>query len=162
MLTRQHGAELLVVHVLELTEDALAARVKRFSPLPANARLIEIARRELCSDLRDAGDSVTIDVLLAAFGSCTSMTVALYARRKQWQLESVRVRLRHSKVHADDCAECETRLGMMDQVEREIELEGTLDEEQRARLLDIANECPVHRTLASKIQTRLVGPGQRS
>jgi hypothetical protein len=68
MLTRQHGAELLVVHVLELTEDALAARVKRFSPLPANARLIEIARRELCSDLRDAGDSVTIDVLLAAFG----------------------------------------------------------------------------------------------
>ena len=91
------------------------------------------------------------DLLLAALGSCTSMTIALYARRKQWPLEAVRVRLRHSKVHAADCAECETKVGMLDRIERDIELEGPLDAEQRARLLEIANKCPVHRTLRSEI-----------
>jgi putative redox protein len=86
------------------------------------------------------------------------MTVALYARRKQWPLESVRVRLRHAKVHATDCEDCETKVGMLDRIERDVELEGPLDKEQRARLLDIANKCPVHRTLTSEIaiETRLV------
>ena len=86
------------------------------------------------------------------------MTIALYARRKQWPLEGVTVRLQHSKIHAADCAECETREGMLDRIEREIALAGPLDEEQRARLLDIANRCPVHRTLTSEIdiQSRLV------
>jgi putative redox protein len=84
------------------------------------------------------------------------MTVALYARRKAWPLESVRVRLRHSKIHAEDCASCETKEGMLDRVDRDIEFVGRLNDEQRTRLLEIAMKCPVHRTLTSeiKIQTR--------
>jgi putative redox protein len=98
------------------------------------------------------------DLLLAALGSCTSMTIALYARRKQWALNSVMVKLRHSRVHAEDCTASETRQAKLTVIEREIELDGSLDEEQRGRLLDIANRCPVHLTLTSKIdiRTRLV------
>jgi uncharacterized OsmC-like protein len=96
--------------------------------------------------------------LLAALGSCTSMTIGLYARRKQWPLEAVRVRLRHAKIHAADCGDCETKGGMLDRIERDVELVGPLDEAQRARLFEIANQCPVHRTLRSEIaiRTRLV------
>ncbi len=82
------------------------------------------------------------------------MTISMYARRKQWPLEAVTVRLRHAKIHAVDCADCETRGGKLDQIECEIELEGELTEEQRARLLQIAGMCPVHRTLTSEIQIR--------
>ena len=92
------------------------------------------------------------DFLLAALGSCTSMTVSLYARRKQWPLEEVTVRLKHSRFHAEDCADCETKNGMLDKIEREIALAGPLSEEQRTRLLEIANKCPVHRTLTSEIR----------
>ena len=99
------------------------------------------------------------ELLLAALGSCTSMTVAMYARRKGWPLEAVTVRLRHSRVHAADCEACETRVGLLDHIDREVEFSGALSDEQRARLLDIANKCPVHRTLASEIivQTRMAG-----
>jgi putative redox protein len=79
------------------------------------------------------------------------MTLALYARRKQWPLQQVEVRLRHSKIHAADCAECETREGKLDRIESEIVLTGALDGDQRARLLEIAGKCPVHRTLTSEI-----------
>ena len=82
------------------------------------------------------------------------MTLALYARRKEWPLAGVTVRLEHSRIHAADCAECETREGKLDRIEREIWLEGALTDEQRARLLDIAGRCPVHRTLVSEIDIR--------
>jgi len=97
------------------------------------------------------------DFLLAGLGACTSMTLRMYADQKQWPLERVSVRLKHDKVHATDCAECETREGKIDKIEREIEITGNLDDTQRARLLEIANKCPVHRTLHSEvwIPTRL-------
>jgi len=82
------------------------------------------------------------------------MTIGLYARRKQWPLESVTVRLRHSRVYAADCEHCETKEGSIDRVERDIELAGDLSAEQRTRLLEIASRCPVHRTLASEIDIR--------
>jgi len=85
------------------------------------------------------------------------MTLALYARRKKWALEDVTVLLKHSKIHAEDCSECETKEGMVDRIDREIVLRGTLDHDQRARLLEIADRCPIHRTLVSEISivTRL-------
>ena len=94
------------------------------------------------------------DLLLASLGSCTSMTVAMYARRKQWVLQRVTVRLRHSRVHVEDCGACETRDARLTVIEREIALEGALDADQRARLLAIANRCPVHLTLSSQIDIR--------
>ncbi len=86
------------------------------------------------------------------------MTIALYARRKEWPLEGVTIRLQHSRIHATDCAECDTREVMLDRIESEIALSGPLSEAQRARLLEIAERCPVHRTLTSEvsIRTRLV------
>jgi putative redox protein len=97
------------------------------------------------------------DLLLAALGACTAMTLRIYARRKGWPLVDVEVRLRHDKIHARDCAECETKEGRLDRVEREIVLHGPLDQSQRTRLLEIANRCPVHRTLLSEVHvsTRL-------
>lgn len=92
------------------------------------------------------------DFLLAALGACTSMTMRLYADRKALPLDRITVMLRHSKVHAEDCAECETKTGMLDRIEREVAMEGALDPEQRQKLMEIADKCPVHRTLTSEIR----------
>jgi uncharacterized OsmC-like protein len=99
----------------------------------------------------DAGpDPYTL--LLAALGSCISMTVTLYARRKQWPLEHVTVRLRQGRIHSKDCQECaKTTEGFIHRIERSVSFTGPLTEEQRARLQEIAHKCPVHKTLTSEI-----------
>jgi putative redox protein len=96
------------------------------------------------------------DLLLAALGACTSMTVRLYADRKQWSLKRVMVRLKHGRIYATDCADCETKEGMIDHIDRVITFEGELDAEQRKRLMEIADKCPVHRTLTSEVDIRTV------
>jgi putative redox protein len=96
------------------------------------------------------------DLVLAGLGACTSMTLRLYAERKALPLDRVTVRLAHSRIHAADCENCETKEGMLDRIDRAVSLAGNLNEEQRMRLLEIADKCPVHRTLTSEIDIRTV------
>jgi putative redox protein len=96
------------------------------------------------------------DLVLAGLGACTAMTLRLYAERKALPLERVTVELRHGRIHAADCEDCETKEGMIDRIERAITLRGALDTEQRRRLLEIADKCPVHRTLTSEVDIRTV------
>jgi putative redox protein len=96
------------------------------------------------------------DLLLASLGACTSMTLRLYAENKKLPLQRVSVRLTHNKIHAEDCLNCETKEGMIDRIDRNITLEGALSADERKRLLEIADKCPVHRTLESEIEIRTV------
>ncbi len=107
----------------------------------------------------DSGPS-PYDLLLAALGTCTAMTVRMYATRKKLDLVRVAVRLKHDKIHAEDCDHCETREGRIDRIERNLEITGDLSDDQRDDILRIADRCPVHRTLRSEIdiQTRLDRP----
>lgn len=91
------------------------------------------------------------DLLSAALGACSSITMRMYADRKDWPLEEATIYLEHTKIHAEDCAHCDTKEGKLDRITREIEIRGSLDEAQRERLVEIANRCPVHRTLHSEI-----------
>ena len=102
----------------------------------------------------DAGPD-PYDYLLAALGACTSMTVGLYARRNHLPLETITVSLWHSRIHARDCEECETSDGMVDRIDLEVDLTGTLTPAQHAKLMQVAAACPVHRTLTSEINIRL-------
>jgi putative redox protein len=91
------------------------------------------------------------DLLLAALGTCTAMTLRMYANRKGWPLDGATVELRHDRVHARDCEDCETETGYVSQIRKLVTLDGDLDDAQRQRLLEIADRCPVHRTLVSEI-----------
>ncbi len=117
---------------------------------------IEVGRHHLRADEPrdfgglDSGPS-PYDLLLAGLGACTAMTLRLYAERKKWPLQNVEVELRHDKIHAADCKTCETEVGRVDRIERRLTLEGPLDGTQRDKLLEIADKCPVHRTLESEV-----------
>jgi uncharacterized OsmC-like protein len=106
----------------------------------------------------DTGPS-PYDLLLAGLGACTTMTMRMYAERKGLALSRASVTLRHDKIHAEDCESCETRVGRIDRIAREIMLEGDLDEATRVKLLEIADKCPVHRTLHGEVlvETKLKG-----
>src|SRR5215470_11290596 len=95
------------------------------------------------------------DYLLTALGVCTSMTIGFYARRNRMPLENITVSLSHSRIHAADCEECVTKDGMLDRIDVEVELTGSLTPEQHAKLMQVAARCPVHRTLTSEINIRL-------
>jgi uncharacterized OsmC-like protein len=120
---------------------------------------IEIGSHHLTADEpvsfggSDTGSS-PYDLILAALGACTSMTIGLYARKRKWPLENITVSLRHSKIHAADCEECETKEGRIDRIELDIHLDGALTDEQRAKLMEIAEKCPVHQTLTSEINIK--------
>ena len=120
-------------------------------------QLVSVGPHRLLADepLAAGGDDTgpgPYDYLIAGLGACTSMTMRLYADRKSFPLDRVTVTLAHSKIYAKDCAECETREGMLDQIERVIRIDGELDAEQRKKLMEIADKCPVHRTLTSEIR----------
>jgi len=120
---------------------------------------IEIGSHHLTADEpvsfggSDTGSS-PYDLILAALGACTSMTIGLYARKRKWPVENITVSLRHSKIHAADCEECETKEGRIDRIELDIHLDGALTDEQRAKLMEIAEKCPVHQTLTSEINIK--------
>jgi putative redox protein len=177
LLTRKEDSEYVAAVLAAWASRYLGAPVMEARPIRADepgsvtvaetregkfTQAIAVGKHRLLADEPasagggDRGPS-PYDLLLAGLGACTSMTVRLYADLKRLPLDKVTVRLRHEKVHAQDCAECDTREGKIDRIEREIELEGALDDAQRARLLEIANKCPVHRTLHSEvwIPTRL-------
>ena len=123
------------------------------------AQEIEIGSHELYADEpvsfggTESGPS-PYDLLLAALGACTSMTIGLYARKRSWPLEKITVSLRHSKIHARDCDDCETKEGRIDRIEVEIHLDGALTDEQRAKLMEISEHCPVHQTLTAEINIK--------
>jgi uncharacterized OsmC-like protein len=101
------------------------------------------------------------DYLMAALGACTSMTVGLFARRKKYSLEKIIVSLRHSRIHAKDCEDCMTKEGMLDRIDVDLELTGSLSAEQRAELMKAAANCPVHKTLTHEINIRLRDVGSK-
>jgi putative redox protein len=109
-----------------------------------------LADEPLAAGGADAGPN-PYELLLSALGACTAITVRLYAQRKGWPLEGVEVALHHERIHAEDCANCETQDGFLDQITKNLTFLGPLDAEQRLRLAEIAEKCPVQRTLQHEI-----------
>jgi len=122
----------------------------RFTNVITNGRHETFADEPVEAGGVDCGPT-PYELLLASLGACTTITLRMYADRKGWPLEHVAVDLRHEKIHAEDCAHCESEKGYVDRIHIDVTVEGPLDEEQRARLLDIAHKCPVHRTLLNEI-----------
>jgi putative redox protein len=148
------------------TDEIRAATVVVTGALPGGlAQEVRAGRHTLIADeptgIGDDLGPTPYDLLLAALGTCTAMTLRLYAQRKGWMLTNVSVELSHDRVYADDSRECETAPRRIERIERIVSLDGQLDEAQRDRLLEIAEMCPVHRTLMgnTKIVTRLSGAG---
>jgi len=123
------------------------------------AQTIDIGPHHLVADEpasyggTDSGPS-PYDFILAALGACTSMTIGLYARKRKWALEKITVSLKHSKIHAKDCDDCETKEGRIDRIDLEIHLDGNLSEEQRTKLMEVAGKCPIHQTLTHEINIK--------
>ena len=144
------------------SEDQVRVVVVRSNPKTRIGQEIIAGPHRLLSDephpIGDDTGPTAYNLLSAALGSCTATTLSLYAQRKEWPLESVSVVLTHQKIDAEDCSGCATEKGKVDHIERAIELGGPLTEDQRSRLLEIADRCPVRRTLASEIhiESRLV------
>lgn len=157
--------------------DVIATWAKRYVEIPAQPRLATDAQtvvytgaQSYTTDILTGNHRLTADeptsvggndfgptpydLLSAALGACTSMTLRMYADRKKWDLKGVKVHINHNKMHAQDCADCETEKGKIDEFVRSIELEGNLDDTQRKRLMEIADKCPVHRTLHSEVKVR--------
>src|SRR5438552_17094466 len=133
------------------TEQARPAHVIVHGKAAGFAQEVKIDSHEVYVDEpasyggTDTGPS-PYDLLLAALGSCTSMTIGFYARKRRWPLEDISVSLRHSKIHAIDCEECEIKEGKIDRIEINIQLNGSHQDENRAKLIDIAAQCPVNHT----------------
>lgn len=135
-----------VVEVAETPEGKFTQRIR-------SGKHEIIADEPASSGGNDSGPG-PYDYVLAGLGACTTMTVRMYADRKQLPLEKVSVRLSHKRVHADDCTDCESTDSKLDVIERELTLEGNLDENDRRKFVEIADKCPVSRTLASEIDIR--------
>lgn len=141
------------------TNDNTADVVVRGDAASFKQEVIAGKHRLLADEPESAGGSGAgpdpYDYLLTALGVCTSMTIGLYARRKNLPLQTIKVSLWHSRIYAKDCEECETKEGKLDRIGMEVELTGSLSTEQHAKLMEIAAKCPVHRTLTSEINIRL-------
>ena len=144
---------------MPITEQAEPGHVIVHGTAAGFAQEVKVGSHELFADEPVSyGGTETgptpYDLLLAALGTCTSMTIGLYARKRQWPLQNITVSLRHSKIHAADCDNCETKEGKVDRIERDIHLTGSLTDEQRVKLIEIADKCPVHQTLTSEINIK--------
>jgi len=137
---------------------ASETRQSKFQQLINAGRHVLVADEPVSAGGQDSGPN-PYDLLLAALGACTSMTLRLYADQKSLPLERVSVQLKHSRIHAQDCEDCETKEGKVDRIDRVLTLTGNLDAEQRRKLLEIADKCPVHRTLHSEISVRTTEKG---
>jgi len=178
LLTRRadavYVAEVLAAWASRYLGEADEAEIPSAAPAEHGLVVVEETRQGKFTNKVSAGSHVVVmdeptsvggldsgmnpyDLLLAALGGCTSMTLRMYAERKKLPLDKVAVRLTHQKIHASDCAECESTEGKVDLIDRELEITGDLDADQRQRLLEIADMCPVHRTLESenRIVTKL-------
>jgi len=151
--TSRRDASALQASVTAGTVVVASTGVGAFQQVLLDGRHSLLADEPVAAGGGDSGPG-PYELLLMALGSCTSMTVHLYAARKEWPVEQVVVRLKHAKVYAEDCADCENPKARIDRIDKSLEFLGPLDEAQRSRLVEIADQCPVHRTLTSKIDIR--------